>query len=139
MKFLIFLINLVVLSLIVVIIIEYIRGGIERFFDIPNQKTSIGGNKGDYEGYPAYGIYPKQYNMLANGGPNLVDARPVIIDPSQVGFSYNSFVNRNTYADFYNNVGERRENPNFKFITRFKGLNLNPERYSLPSYSFASI
>lgn len=111
----------------------------ERFYNIPDLHTSIGGRKGKYVGNPSYGMYDDQYKALARGDINHVSAFPTLIDPSQVGFSYNSFVNRNTYADFYNNIGERRRNPNFKFITRFKGIELHPARYTNPEYSFASI
>lgn len=110
---------------------------------IPDLASKIGGRKGYSTRHPesvgAYGLDASQAVHAARGAPNSITAKRTLIRPEQVGFSYNSFVNRNVYADFYDSVGNRRTNPYFKYITRFTGLNLDPVRFSQPMYRFARI
>ena len=133
-----------ILALLIVIgVLVVATRGIERFsfynIPTPDSETSIGGRKGTAF-FHDEGLYGGQRQFLAHGGtPNSLRNPRTLIDPSQVGFSYNSIVNRNAYADLFNNKGERRKNPNFKFVTKFKELLLNPARYALPTYSFATI
>jgi hypothetical protein len=109
-----------------------------QFTAIPNILTAIGGIKGkNYTG--SVGLYPSDRNHLKTGAPYLNKNKRTIIRPELVGFSANSFVNRDTYSDFYNHVGERKKSPDFRYVTKLNGLNLNPSRYSTPQYRFSSI
>lgn len=123
----------------IIAIVYYWKMIKETFYNLPNLETSIGGRKGSYVGNYSRGMYADERDHLRHGAPNQVHYQRTFIDPSEVGFSYNSFVNRNTYADFYNHIDERRKNPNFKFITRFNGLELHPARYALPDYPFSAL
>lgn len=100
---------------------------------------AIGGFKGCPSCQTGIGVYSDEVAHFVKGYPNALYATPTIIDSSQVGFSTNSIVNRNQYSDFYDSVGNRRINPNFKFFTKFRGLELNPAVYSEPQYSFSKI
>lgn len=110
---------------------------------IPDLASKIGGRKGYSTRHPesigAYGLYAAQKSHIARGYPNTLTSPRTLIKPSQVGFSYNSLVNRNVYADLFDSVGNRRLNPTFKYITRFTGLNLDPAKFSQPLYRFARI
>jgi len=123
------------------ILYYFLRVRKEKFeYPIPNKKTAIGGIKGEcpmcHNGIGFYGETKKQFSR---GGPTYRYGKRTIIDPSQVGFSTNGIVNRNQYSDFYDSVGNRRQNPNFKFFTRFNGLELHPMTYSEPEYNFSMI
>ena len=114
-----------------------------NFEIVPDIASTIGGFKGysvrHPEGIGAYGLDPQQRRHVAQGAPNVLTNPRTLIKPSQVGFSNNSFVNRNVYADLFDSVGNRRTNPYFKYITRFTGLNLDPVTFSQPMYRFARI
>ena len=105
---------------------------------VPKLATSIGGRKGiTYNN--SYGMYDADIKHARTGTPNRSKYQRTLLKPSSIGFSYNSFVNRNTYGDMWNSVNTRKKNPYFRYITRFNGLNLHPARYSLPEYRFAMI
>lgn len=70
---------------------------------------------------------------------NKIRSNTIFSDPIRVGFSYDSEINRDQYGDFYDTTTDRRHNPNFKFVTRFRGDNLNPAKYSLPDYAFTPL
>lgn len=114
-----------------------------QFELIPDLASTIGGRKGYSTRCPtdigSYGLDSQQRRHVAQGAPNILTNPRTLIKPSQIGFSNNSFVNRNVYADFYDSVGDRRRNPNFKFITKFQGINVDPVRWSQPMYRFARI
>jgi hypothetical protein len=106
----------------------------------PDRKTAIGGMKGACPMcHNGVGYYGEERVQFKSGGPANRYGKRTLIDPAQVGFSTNGIVNRNQYSDFYDSVGTRRQNPNFKFFTRFNGLELNPMTYSEPEYSFSMI
>ena len=111
-----------------------------KYEAIPNLLTSIGGAKSNFN-YPdnIIGLYPADRSHLKTGAPYKIGQTRTIIRPELVGFSANSFVNRDIYSDFFNEKGDRRKNPQFRYITKFNGLSLNPRRYSTPQYKFASI
>lgn len=113
----------------------------EKFeYALPNKETSIGGQKGPCPMcHNGIGYYPEDYSHFTLGSPNGLYGKKTIIDPSQIGFSSNSLINRNQYSDFYDSIGNRRLNPNFKFITKFRGLELHPMVYSEPEYSSSVI
>jgi hypothetical protein len=109
-------------------------------FETPNRETAIGGMKGDCPGcHNGIGFYQEERKAFVKGNPNPLYGKRTIIDPSQIGFSTNSIINRNQYSDFFDSNGNRRDNPNFKFFTRYKGLGLNPSVYSEPEYSFSTL
>lgn len=111
---------------------------IPEYTAVPNLATSIGGRKGTAYNN-SHGLYDTDRSHAITGTPNKANYRRLLLRPQNIGFSYNSIVNRDVYSDFYNNINERRKNPIFKYITKFNGLNLNPARYSLPQYRFAMI
>jgi len=104
----------------------------------PDLATSIGGRKGTAY-HNSHGLYDSDRKHATTGTPNRARYRQTLLRPQNIGFSYNSIVNRNVYSDFYNNVNERRTAPKFKYVTKLNGLNLKPSRYSLPQYRFAMI
>lgn len=106
---------------------------------VPDPLTAIGGRKGNYANLPAYGVYDSDVKHMMTGTPQRARATRTILKPEYVGFSANSIVNRNYYDDLYNHVGDRKPNPIFKYITKEKSLRVNPNKYSSPEYSFASI
>jgi hypothetical protein len=107
----------------------------------PNLMTAIGGMKGNYKNYPAYGVYDAEVKHMATGTPQRARATRTILKPEYVGFSANSIVNRNYYDDIYNHVGDRKQNPIFQYITKEKGLSTVPtaSRYAEPQYRFSII
>jgi hypothetical protein len=115
----------------------------EENFETPNRETAIGGMKGPSQECPGckngIGFYQEERKAFVKGNPNPLYGKRTIIDPSQIGFSTNSIINRNQYSDFYDSIGNRRDNPNFKFFTRYNGLGLNPSVYSEPEYSFSTL
>jgi len=107
---------------------------------IPDILTAIGGRKGKFNYSQTQGLYPSDKSHLRTGAPYKKDHTRTIIRPELVGFSANSFINRDTYGDMWNAASSNRKlNPNFRYITKFNGINLFPSRYSTAQYRFSSI
>ena len=84
-------------------------------------------------------VSARDVGHFKTGAPNLIKNRKVIINPANVGFSANSMINRNVYADIYNNIGARRLNPVFKSFSKFGQAGLGEARYAVPEYPFSTV
>jgi hypothetical protein len=79
---------------------------------------------------------PNDKILFKEGVPRSLPFGRTLIKPSQIGFSKNNYIDRDTYSDIYNGDGERRQNPVFRYVTHAKGYEVFPARFSEPDYKF---
>jgi hypothetical protein len=79
---------------------------------------------------------PNDKVLFKTGIPSPKLKNQTFIKPGQIGFSQSSYVNMNTYSDIFNGEGDRRTNPTFRYVTRAKGYDLLPTRFSEPDNKF---
>jgi magnesium-transporting ATPase (P-type) len=79
---------------------------------------------------------PNDKVLFKMGIPSPKLKNQTFIQPGQIGFSQTNYINRNTYSDIYNGDGDRRTNPIFRYVTRAKGYEVLPARFSEPDNKF---
>lgn len=123
MKILNIIIIIVIIAIIIAIFYYYKKK--ENFMlDYPKEKMQYS---------------PNDQRLFKEGIPRQIPIDRTLIKPSQIGFSKTNYINRDTYSDIYNGDGERRENPVFRYVTKAKGYELYPARFSEPNYRFYQI